>query len=49
VARDQATVEALDLLLSFESWDRLREDQRLDIAQAKRVLKQAIGPLLERA
>ena len=41
-------VEAIDLLLSFESWNRLREDQGLDIAAAKNVLKQAVAPLLER-
>jgi AcrR family transcriptional regulator len=48
-ARDPAMVEAIDLLLSFESWNRLREDQRLDIDTAKNVLKQAVAPLLERA
>jgi hypothetical protein len=34
------------LLLSFESWSRLREDQGLGIAKSKRVLKQAIAALL---
>ena len=29
---------ALDLLLSFESWDLLREDQGLDVAAARGVL-----------
>ena len=47
VARDAVLVEALDMLLSFESWRRLREDQGLNIAKAKRVLKQAIEALLE--
>jgi hypothetical protein len=46
-ARDVALVEALDMLLSFESWNRLREDQGLSIAKSKRVLKQAIESLLE--
>ena len=44
---DAVLVEAIDLLLSFESWSRLREDQGLSIAKAKRVLKQAIEALLE--
>ena len=47
VARDSQTVEAIDLLLSFEAWHRLRDDQGLDVAKAKRVLKGAIGALLE--
>jgi AcrR family transcriptional regulator len=46
VARDTALVEALDMLLSFESWNRLREDQGLNIVKSKRVLKQAIESLL---
>jgi len=40
-------VEALDMLLSFESWSRLRDDQGLSIAKSKRVLKRAIEALLE--
>jgi AcrR family transcriptional regulator len=48
VARDSQTVDALDLMLSFEAWHRLREDQGLDIAKAKRVLKTTIGSILER-
>jgi hypothetical protein len=40
-------VEALDMLLSFESWSRLRDDQGLSVAKSKRVLKQAIEALLE--
>jgi AcrR family transcriptional regulator len=46
-AGDAVLVETIDLLLSFESWSRLREDQGLSIAKAKRVLKQAIEALLE--
>jgi AcrR family transcriptional regulator len=46
VARQSQLVEAMDLLLSFEAWQRLREDQRLDIAKARRVLKGAIASLL---
>ncbi len=35
------------MLLSFESWSRLREDQGLNIVKSKRVLKQAIDLLLK--
>jgi hypothetical protein len=35
------------MLLSFESWNRLRDDQGLSVAKSKRVLKQAIKALLE--
>jgi hypothetical protein len=45
-ALNAVLVEALDMLLSFESWSRLREDQGLSIAKSKRVLKQAIESLL---
>jgi AcrR family transcriptional regulator len=48
VARNTVLVEALDMLLSFENWSRLREDQGLSIAKSKQVLKQAIESLLER-
>jgi AcrR family transcriptional regulator len=46
-AANLVLVEALDMLLGFESWSRLREDQGLSIAKSKRVLKQAIELLLE--
>jgi len=46
-ARNAVLVEALDMLLSFESWSRLREDQGLSIAKSKNVLKQAIQSLLD--
>ena len=35
------------MLLSFESWSRLREDQGLSIAKSKAALKQAIESLLD--
>jgi AcrR family transcriptional regulator len=47
IAGDAVLVETLDMLLSFESWNRLREDQGLSIAKSKIVLKQAIESLLE--
>jgi AcrR family transcriptional regulator len=46
-AGNSVLVEALDMLLSFESWSRLREDQGLSVAKSKRVLKQAIELLME--
>jgi AcrR family transcriptional regulator len=46
IARNADLVEALDMLLSFETWSRLREDQGLSIARSKRVLKQAIRSML---
>jgi len=38
--------EALDLLLSFESWDRLRREQGLSAASARDVLQGAVENLL---
>lgn len=38
VARDVSLVEAIDLLLSPETWQRLRQDQGLDAREAKAVL-----------
>jgi hypothetical protein len=46
IARNADLVAALDMLLSFETWSRLREDQGLSIARSKRVLKQAIRSML---
>ena len=46
VANDLATFEALDLLLSFESWMRLRRDQGLDVDQARAVLESAVRKLI---
>ena len=47
IAGSVVLVETIDLLLSFESWSRLREDQKLSVAKSKRVLKQAIESLLD--
>lgn len=49
VARDRALFEALDLLLSFEAWMRLRRDQDLSPRRASEVLEQAIVRLLDAA
>jgi AcrR family transcriptional regulator len=40
-------VEAVDLLTSWEAWDRLRSQQRLDVRRARDVLAAAITTLLE--
>jgi len=47
VMRDATLVEALDVLLSFGTWWRLRDVQGLSVAKAKLVLKRAIQALLE--
>jgi AcrR family transcriptional regulator len=39
-------LEALDLLLSFEAWDRLRVEQGLSVAGAKAALAHAVGKLI---
>src|SRR5581483_3661230 len=46
IARNADLVEALDVLLSFGTWSRLRDDQGLSVARSKRVLKQAIQSVL---
>jgi AcrR family transcriptional regulator len=43
---DEPTFEALDLLLSFESWLRLRRDQALSVAQTSAVLDAAVRRML---
>jgi AcrR family transcriptional regulator len=47
VARDQLKVEALDLLLSFEAWSRLRREQGLSPKRAREVLAAAVRRLLD--
>jgi AcrR family transcriptional regulator len=46
-ARDQLTLEALDLLLSFETWSRLRREQGLAPKRAREVLEAAVRRLLD--
>jgi AcrR family transcriptional regulator len=46
VAQDTRWLAALDLLLSFEAWVRLRREQGLDAAQAKGVMRLAVQALL---
>jgi hypothetical protein len=46
ITNDASRFEVLDLLLSFESWDRLRRDQALSPDQAREALKRAVETLL---
>jgi hypothetical protein len=39
-------LDALDLLTSWEAWDRLRSQQGLGVARAQRVLATTITTLL---
>lgn len=43
---DQVKVEALDLLLSFDSWNRLRRDQNLSPSEAEAVIGAAVARLI---
>jgi len=43
---DPLLFETLDLLLSFESWSRLRQEQGLSQAQTRAVMEDAIGRLI---
>ena len=47
VARDQLKVEALDLLLSFETWSRLRRTQGLTTKRARETLEAAVRALID--
>lgn len=42
-----AKLEALDLLMSFDAWRRLRQDQKLSVAQARNTVLLAANALLE--
>lgn len=46
VAGDPMRFEAIDLLLSFDAWRRLRRDQELSAQRATEVLQAMIGELL---
>ena len=47
VVKDKLKFEALDALLSFETWDRLRTDQRLTPRRAIEVLEYTIERLFD--
>jgi AcrR family transcriptional regulator len=46
IASNEPVFEALDLLLSFESWDRLRREQGLSARRAREVLEAAVAKLI---
>jgi AcrR family transcriptional regulator len=46
IAQDKAKVDALDMLLSFEAWSRLRNEQRLDAAATRAVLESLVRAVL---
>lgn len=49
-ARDGAqSIEVLDVLLSFEAWDRMRDQQGLSVDRAKRVLLNAALAIVDAA
>jgi AcrR family transcriptional regulator len=47
VAADPVKLEALDLLLSFEAWNRLRVDQGLSQSKTREVLSAAVTRMLD--
>lgn len=47
VASDEPTFEALDLLLSFEAWNRLRREQGLSAARARQTVEATVRRLFE--
>lgn len=47
VAKDEILVDAIDLLISFEAWHRLRQEQRLSPAQARQVVGSTVTALLD--
>jgi AcrR family transcriptional regulator len=44
--KDRTLLEAVDAVLSFDFWHRLRNEQNLSIAQAKRVMEMTARALL---
>ncbi|MBI3677465.1 MAG: TetR family transcriptional regulator [Proteobacteria bacterium] len=46
IARERPLLEALDLTLSFESWRRLRQEQKLSRQQAQVVVTDMVGRLI---
>lgn len=47
LAKDRVRFEAIDLLLSFDAWNRLRRDQALSPRRATQVLRAMIDALLD--
>jgi len=46
IIADTAKIEALDLLLSFDSWNRLRSDQNLSPSEAEAVIGAAVARVI---
>lgn len=46
IASDPLRLEALDLLMSFEAWNRLRREQGLTLRRAREVLENAVQRIL---
>lgn len=46
IVADSAQMEILDLLLSFDSWNRLRQEQNLSPEQAETVIRTAVSRLV---
>lgn len=47
IARDQEMFETLDLLLSVDSWQRLRDVQKLDVATARAIIERQVAALID--
>jgi AcrR family transcriptional regulator len=47
IAGDMVAFEAIDLLLSFETWQRLRMDQKLSVRKAEAVVRAQVDRLAE--
>ncbi|MGV8995583.1 MAG: TetR/AcrR family transcriptional regulator [Parvibaculaceae bacterium] len=47
LARDKQRLEALDMLLSFDTWRRLRVDQKLSAAQAKKIVGHMVDAVFD--
>jgi AcrR family transcriptional regulator len=46
IRKNRVAVDALDAVLSFDFWRRLRSEQRLSIAQTRRVVEATAAPLI---
>jgi AcrR family transcriptional regulator len=47
IVSDKTLFEAFDLVLSIETWLRLRRDQKLSVTAAKKVLQRSVEQLLK--
>lgn len=47
IADDPVAFEALDLLLSFDAWQRLRDDQALSVERANAVVQVAVARIVD--